>query len=102
MSFGQPVRSDASALAPRGPSDIVGDIQIARIEVALWADPDLVTNAAATVRTTMNYCPVADEYAIPDPECLRLTHADIRAEHQAVATMPHEGRKQLRRNMTTR
>jgi hypothetical protein len=50
-----------------------------------------VADAAATIGTAMDHRPIANEHAIPDLECLSVTYADIRPDHQTIATMPHEG-----------
>ncbi len=72
--------------------------QIAGIEVALRADPDVVADHAASVESTLEVGLCADEHAVADLEGLQVLEADAAADLHAVAEPPATARQMARRN----
>ena len=78
-----PVWVEPSTLAPGPQPTIVLEDQIARVEIGLRADPDVVADDAGAVEAALDIGLRADEDAVADLEGLEMLEAGAAADLQA-------------------
>src|SRR5205823_14543080 len=81
----------AQDLRARTPADVLADLQVAAIEVALRADPGVRTDRAAAVVPTLQERLIAEEDGVADLERMRVQDQHTEADPHAIAERFAEG-----------
>src|SRR4051812_45952742 len=72
---------------------MVADLEIARVEIALGSDPDLMADPASATDPAVDYRLVADHHAVADLKRLGMPDTDLRTQRQPVSAMSHQRSK---------
>ena len=67
-------------LCARAPSDIVFEHEVAGIEVALWTDPDPISDDTPAIEATLKDGLFSKEHTIANLECFRMDEAHVLAD----------------------
>src|SRR5258707_2020264 len=74
----------AKHFCPWSPADIVIKEDISRIEIRLWADPDVAANLARAIESSLDHRLGSNEDAVPELHRLRVLHYDAGSDLQIV------------------
>ncbi len=97
MSTGMPRMRRSEHLGAGPPADEILEHEIARVEIGLRADPDVVADDAGAVEAALDVGLRADEDAVADLEGLEMLEADAAADLQPVPQRRATARKIARR-----